>query len=114
MHDGSSRTQPHLPCYERPARLARQQIMTFIKTCDRCNSKEFSWWLVFKQSEEEWQEYTCMRCIDHNNKIEKIKWFVSLHRMRIPPEVFDYMYLENYKQWVTLNTCQRFQRVEKL
>ena len=90
-------------CYGRPAYLVRQQIMRFIEKCDSCNNKEFSWWPVFEPVEEEWQEYTCTRCIDHKNKIEQIKWFVALHRMRIPPEVFDYMYLENYKQLVTLN-----------
>ena len=106
--------QPYLPCYERPACLVRQQIITFIEKRDRCSNKEFSWWPVFETVEEEWQEYTCTRCIDHNNNIEKIKWFVSLHTMRIPPEVFDYMYPENYKQLVILNKCQMSQRVENL
>ena len=98
----------------RPARLSKQEIITFIKECDKCNNKEFSWWLVYEPIEEKMQEYTCSRCIDHKNKVEKIKGFVALHRMRIPPEVFEYMYLENQKQWVILNKCQRSQRVENL
>ena len=64
--------------------------------------------------EEKMQEYTCSRCIDHKNKVEPIKEFVALHMMRIPPEVFEYMYLETQNQWVILNKCQRSQCVENL
>ena len=89
--NGSGRMRPYSMCYERPACLARQQIITFIETCDTCNNKEFYWWSVFGPVEDKWQEYTCTRCIDSSNRTEKIKWFVSLYRMRMPPEVFDYL-----------------------
>ena len=88
--------EPHLPCYERPACLAREEIMTFMEKCDRWNNKEFRWCFFYEPIEEEWQQYTCTKCIDHKNKVENIKWFVALHRMRIPPEVFQYMCVENH------------------
>ena len=80
--------------YERPACIVRQQILTLIETCDKCNNKEFYWWPVFEPIENKWQEYTCTRCIDSSNRTEKIKWFVSLYRMRMSPDVFDYFYLQ--------------------
>ena len=90
--------RPYSMCYVRPACFVRQQIMTFIEKCHSCNNKEFSGWPVFEPVEEEWQEYTCTRCIDYRNKIENIKCFVSLHGMRMPPEVFDYLYPGNHEQ----------------
>ena len=47
-------------------------------------------------------------------KATNTEWFIALHRSRFPPEVVDFIYRENKRQWPVLNQCRRAQRVEKL
>ena len=68
--------------------------MAFIEKCCKCDRVEFSLWPVCEPIDDEWQPYTCTKCVDHKNEIEKTKCFVALYRMRIPPEVFEFVYTE--------------------
>ena len=88
--------------------------MALMNKCDRCDRMEFYWWPAHEPIDDEWRPYICTKCIDQKKEVTRIGWFVALHRMRFPPEVFDFIYPENHRQCTFLDQCQRARRVDNL
>ena len=69
---------------------SRQEAMAFISKCCICDCMKFNWWQVFEPIDNEWQPCTCTKCVDQKNIVWKTKCVVSLYKMRIPREVFEF------------------------
>ena len=82
--------------YKCSAGFLRTYSMEFIQKCNKCSVMKFDWWPVYEPDEEELQLYTCIKCVDHENKLSNIIWFVALHWARFPPEVFHFLYTNNH------------------
>ena len=112
--DGSSIMELHWPRTNRSGRLLRHEFTAYIKGCVKCDRAEFCWWPIYKTFDDETLQLTCSRCIDMRNTNDKTRWFVLMYNARIPPDVFGFLYSENWKQWMILRSCQIFKIIENL
>ena len=90
-----------------------------IESCAHCNRTEIERRPL--EDEEDLPSYICTVCIDQQRVVRLRSGFVVLHRHlfyelppHIPQELFAYVFPTNYRQWLSLNRCNREQRNQTL
>ena len=88
--------------------------MDTIQQCSKCGTLEFDWWPEDDLAEDNILPHICISCVDRDKILIAVKLFMVLHRTRFLPEVFHFLFPNNWAQWSYLNNCQGSQRVQNL
>ena len=80
--------------------------MDTIQRCSKCWTLEFDWWPEDEIAEDQILPYICRRCVDQWKTLIALKWVMVLHRTWFPPEVFHFLFPNNWAQCSYLKTVK--------